>query len=160
MHIWGTTWSLIYKKSSSLTTFACQFARNRFTRLPFGVAQTHDLFQQKSDEIFKDLPNIFGIADHILIVEYDADGRDHDRTQQWEMQICHREKLKQKQMSFRYIKVLLLGKVISREGVQPDLKKLCAQTKMAPININIIMLRFHELLMKILTFNCRGLWTT
>ena len=31
----------------------------------------------KIDEIFKDLPNVFGIADDILVVGYDSDGNDH-----------------------------------------------------------------------------------
>ena len=38
------------------------------------------MFQRKMDEIFKGLPNVFGIADDILILGYDADSRDHDRT--------------------------------------------------------------------------------
>ena len=37
------------------------------------------MFQQKNDEIFKGLQNIFGIADDILIVGY-QDGRDHEKT--------------------------------------------------------------------------------
>ena len=28
---------------------------------------------------FKDLPNVFGIADDILIVGYDSDGKDHNK---------------------------------------------------------------------------------
>ena len=38
------------------------------------------MFQWKIDEIFKDLPNVFGIADDILVVGYDSDGKDHDDT--------------------------------------------------------------------------------
>ena len=49
-----------------------------FVRLPFGVAPVGDMFQQKTDEILKDLPNIFGVADDILIVGYDLDGQDYD----------------------------------------------------------------------------------
>ena len=35
---------------------------------------------QKIDEIFKDLMDVFGIAEDILIVGYDTNGRDHDKT--------------------------------------------------------------------------------
>ena len=38
------------------------------------------MFQRKVDEIYKDLPNLFGIADNILVVQYDVDGKDHDDT--------------------------------------------------------------------------------
>ena len=37
-----------------------------------------DMFQHKIDEIFKNLLNVFGIADDILVVSYDSDGKDHD----------------------------------------------------------------------------------
>ena len=60
-----------------LTTFACQFGRFRYKRPPFGVATTYDVFQRKIDEIFKDLPNVFDIADDILVVGHDADSEDH-----------------------------------------------------------------------------------
>ena len=33
--------------------------------------------------MLKDLPNVFGIADDILIVGYNADGRDYDKTMKW-----------------------------------------------------------------------------
>ena len=37
------------------------------------------MFQQKIDDILKDLLNVFGITDDILIVGYDVDGKDHNR---------------------------------------------------------------------------------
>ena len=43
-----------------------------------------DMFQSEIDEIFKGLPNIFGIADDILIEGYDVDGIDHDKTSQFQ----------------------------------------------------------------------------
>ena len=75
-------------RSSYLTTFACQFGRYRYKRLPFGAAPAGDMFQHKIDEIFKDLPNVFGIADDILVVRYDSDGKDHDKTLWWVLKIC------------------------------------------------------------------------
>ena len=39
-----------------------------------------DMFQWKIGDISKDLPNMFGIVDHILVVVYDANGIDHDKT--------------------------------------------------------------------------------
>ena len=47
------------------------------------------MFQHKSDEIFKDLPNnAFDIADDILDVDYDSDGKEHDETLWLVLQIC------------------------------------------------------------------------
>ena len=39
-----------------------------------------DMFRQRIDEIFKGLLNTFGIADAILIVGYDVDDRDPNKT--------------------------------------------------------------------------------
>ena len=36
-------------------------------RLPFGAAPTGDVFQQKLDEVFSDMPNMFDITDDILM---------------------------------------------------------------------------------------------
>ena len=65
---------------SHLATLACEFGRYRFTRVPFGVAPAGDMLQSKINKIFKDLPNLFDMADDILIVGCDADGRNHKRT--------------------------------------------------------------------------------
>ena len=51
--------------SSCLTTFAGQCGIFRYKILPFGVAPAGDMFQRNIDEIFKTLPNVFGIADDI-----------------------------------------------------------------------------------------------
>ena len=56
----------------------CQFGRYIYKKLPFGAAPTGDMFQWKIDKIFKNLPNVFGIADNILAVGYDRDDKDHD----------------------------------------------------------------------------------
>ena len=38
-----------------------------------------DMFQRKINEIFNDIPNIFGMADDILVIGYDKDGAHHDK---------------------------------------------------------------------------------
>ena len=55
------------KKSSYLTTFVCPFGRCRYKQLLCGAAPVGDMFQCKIDEIFSDMPNIFGIADNIWL---------------------------------------------------------------------------------------------
>ena len=36
------------------------------------------MFQHKIDKIFNDMPNLFGIADNILLIGYNKDGVDHE----------------------------------------------------------------------------------
>ena len=65
-------------KSSYLTMFMCPFGRYRYKCLPFGALSVGDMFQHKIDEIFNDMPNVFGITDNILVISYNEDGADHD----------------------------------------------------------------------------------
>ena len=44
--------------------------------------------------MFEDLPNVFGIADNILVVGYDVDGENHDDTIWRVLQICRQKNLK------------------------------------------------------------------
>ena len=37
------------------------------------------MFQKKIDRLFNDIPNVFGIADYILIAGFDANGKNHDK---------------------------------------------------------------------------------
>ena len=52
------------------------------------------LVQTKIDKIFKKLPNVFGIANGILVVGYEANGKDHNETLQRVVQICRQVNLK------------------------------------------------------------------
>ena len=38
------------------------------------------MFQSKMYEIFKEIPNAFGIADDILVIWYDSNVETHDKT--------------------------------------------------------------------------------
>ena len=53
---------------SYLITTACQFGRYIYTRQLLSTALAGDMSQEKNDEIFKELPNTFGIAGYILVV--------------------------------------------------------------------------------------------
>ena len=57
-------------QSSYLTTFTCPFGRYHYKHLPFGAVPVDNMFQRKTDEKFNDIPNIFGIADNILVIGY------------------------------------------------------------------------------------------
>ena len=58
------------EKSSYLMTFAFQFGRYIYTRVTFRASYMGDMFQRKIEEMFKELPNVFGAVDDILIVDY------------------------------------------------------------------------------------------
>ena len=49
-----------------------------YKRLPFGATSTGNKAQRKRDKILKEVPNVFGTADDILVRGYDHNGREHD----------------------------------------------------------------------------------
>ena len=101
--------------TSGLTTFACYFGRHRCITVPFGITPVGDIYQQKIEKLFKDLANVLGIADDILIIGYAAGGGDHDRV----MQICHWEnKPKPNKCYFRCTKIPFFGEDPEKECIQ------------------------------------------
>ena len=101
------------KKSSHLTTFAYQFGRSRYARLPFDTAPAEGMFQRTPDEIFlKELWHVFVITDDILVVGYDRDSTDHDETLYRVLEICRKFKTKHRLMLFQvYEHSFLLGHI-------------------------------------------------
>ena len=47
--------------------------------LPSSYTLVDDMFQHNRDEAFEELPNVFVSADSILIVHYNADGKDQNK---------------------------------------------------------------------------------
>ena len=119
-------------QSLYLTMFACPFGRYRYKHLPFGAASAGHMFQHKIDETFNDIPNVFGIADDILVFRYDKDGTDHDEAVDKVLQCCHdvNLKLNKEKCNFRCTAMPFFGEIVSRDGVQPDPRKISTLTKM------------------------------
>ena len=119
-------------QSSYLTIFTCPFGRYRYKHLPFGAVPAGNMFQCKIDKIFNDMPNVFEIADDILVIGYNKDGADHDKAvynvQRWCQDV--NLKLHKDKCHFRCTSIPFFGKEVSREGIQPDLQKIRALTEM------------------------------
>ena len=96
-----------------------------------------NMFQCKIDEIFNDIPNVLGIADNILVIGYNKDRTDHNKAVYNVLRWCQdvNLKLNKDKCHFRCMLIPFFSEVVSREGVQPDLPKIGALTKMlAPKN--------------------------
>ena len=120
------------KKSSYLTTFTCLFGQYWYKQLPFRAVPVGNMFQCKIDKIFSDMPNIFGIADDILVIGYDDNGADHDAAVHkvlWRSEEVN-FKLNKEKFHFRCTSIPFFGEVILTKGVQPDPQKIKALTDM------------------------------
>ena len=119
-------------KSSFLTMFACPFGRYQYKCLPFGAVPVGNMFQHKIDEIFNNMPNVFGIEDDILVIGYDEDGTDYNEAV-YNMLRCCKEvslKLNKDRCHFRCTSIPFFGEVVLRKGIQPDPQKIQALTDM------------------------------
>ena len=47
--------------------------------MPMGISCAQDEFQRAIDTTFQDIPNVFGIADDLIVVGFSEDGHDHDQ---------------------------------------------------------------------------------
>ncbi len=62
-------WSVhLDEESQELTTFRTPFGRYCYTRLPFGLNVSQDIFQQHMDQIIDKVPGCEGIADDVIVV--------------------------------------------------------------------------------------------
>ena len=82
------------------------------------------------------MPNVFGIADDILVVGYEDNDRDHDKMVQKILQRCREvnPKLNKDNCHFRCTSIPFFRKVIWRNGVMPNLQKIKALMDMPPPN--------------------------
>ena len=71
---------------------------------------------------------VYDIAIDILIVRYDTDGWDHDRSLRQVMQICHEKNLKWNKNKYHF----RCTKMVFCQELEP--KKLCPLTESAPNN--------------------------
>ena len=94
---------------------------------PVWIYPSRRYVSKKIDSIFKELSNIFSIADDILFIGHD-DGTDHDCTICRILQICRKEN--KDKWQFRCFSMPFFSKIISRHSVRPGPYKLCSLTEM------------------------------
>ena len=90
------------------------------------------------------MPDVFGIADDILVAGYSTDGKDHDDRVQRVLQRCREVNLKlnKEKCHVRCTSLPFFGEVISRNGVQPDPHKVSTLVEMPPPNNKKELLAF------------------
>ena len=61
-------WNIeVHPDSVHLLTFNTPFGRYAYKKLPFGLVSSQDVFQRAVDETFGDIPDVYCIADDVLI---------------------------------------------------------------------------------------------
>ena len=113
------------KKSRELTVFGTNtHGRLRYKRMPFGMKMSQDVFQIQMDCILEQCPGVIGIHDDVIIYGYTRE--DHDANLINFLNVCQMEGLclSSKKLELRRDRVSFFGAIYSREGVEPDPKKI------------------------------------
>ena len=90
--------------------------------------------KEKQMKYFINVPNVFVIADDILVVGFDIYGKDHDDTLQKILQICRQVNLilNKGKYLFRCSSVSFFTEVISSQGMRFDPQNLKVMMEMSP----------------------------
>ena len=120
------------RASSLLTTFNTPFGRYCYNRLPFGLSSAQDVFQERVDNIFGDVPGCTGIADDLIIAGWKEDGSDHDATLKTVLERARSSGLRfnDDKMVVRCKEIPFFGHIIGENGIRPDPSKVQAITAM------------------------------
>ena len=113
------------KKSRELTVFGTNtHGRLRYKRMPFGMKMSQDVFQIQMDRILEQCPGAIGIHDDVIIYGYTQE--DHDANLINFLNMCQMEGLclSSKKLELQRDRVSFFGAIYSREGVEPDPKKI------------------------------------
>ena len=106
-------------ESSLLCTFNIPFGRFRPKRLPLRVKVSQDIFQRKLDEILRDIPNVAGIADDILV--FGSPDIEHDQAFINILETCRKNTvgLNSEKLQFKQEKINFYGHTLTQKGIQP-----------------------------------------
>ena len=109
-----------------LCTFNIPFGGFRLKRLPFGVKVSQDIFQHKLDEILRDIPNVAGIADDILV--FGSSDIEHDQAFINMLETCRKNNvgLNSEKLQFKQDKINFYGYTLTEKGIQTAEDKLQA----------------------------------
>ena len=126
-------WSIkLSERSSYLTVFNSPFGRYRFLRLPFGLNNANDLFQQKMDECLENLPGVRTIVDDIVV--FGKDHADHNRNFDLLMTRCREKgiRLNPDKTEIGKQEIPFFGNILSSQGLKMDPAKVKAIQDMPP----------------------------
>ncbi|MES9973437.1 MAG: reverse transcriptase domain-containing protein, partial [Candidatus Thiodiazotropha sp.] len=117
-------------QSSYTTTFATPYGRYRWTRLPFGLCVSSEIFQKRLLQAIEGLPGTTCVADDVLI--YGATAEEHDKHVQQFLQRCVTKniKLKPEKLELRRTEVTFHGHLLTTEGIKADPAKIKAVQEM------------------------------
>ena len=119
------------QESSLLCTFNTPFGRYRFKRLPFGIVVS----QRKLDDVYKNIPNVTGVADDIIVLGSTEEEHDQAFVNILEATRANNMSLNSTNLQFKQDSVDFFGHTLTRDVICPAADKLKAlKSIFAPYN--------------------------
>ena len=123
-------------ESSKLCTFQTPWGKYRWTRLPFGLTCSDDVFQEKMDSIFGNLPGVSGIADDTFVFGKGETPHDDHIIDVLEKAREHDVKFNPEKFQYKVQEASFFGFKWTPGGLKADENKVQAITEMeAPTNL-------------------------
>ena len=130
-------WHCTLQEDSSMpTTFSTPFGRYRWTRLPFGLCVSMEIYQKRLVQTLEGLVGVACIADEILIYgvgdTLDEARHDHDKNLSFLLELCQQKsiKLNRNKVVLRVQQVDFMGHLPTAQGLKPDPNKVEAILKL------------------------------
>ena len=118
-------WSVqLDEDSQLLTTFQTPYGRYCFTRLPFGLKVSQDIFQLKMDQILENVKGATGISDDVVV--YGKTEEEHDESLRNLMKAAKENGLvfNSEKCTIKTNSITFFGAKYTPEGVHPDTDKV------------------------------------
>ena len=120
------------EESSKLTTFCMPFGCYRYLRMSMGTSLTSDIYQYNVDGHLDGIKNCMAISDNIIMFGFKEDASYHDSTVRkvFDKARSVGMQFNPTKCQFKQKQVKLLGLILTRGSVIPDLAKIEALKKL------------------------------
>ena len=124
------------EESSKLCTFNTPWGKYRWTRLPFGLTCSGDVFQEKMDSIFGDLGGVSGIADDTFIFGDSETKHDSHILKVLDTASQNNVRLNPDKFQFKVAEASFFVLKWTPKGLKADEKKVQAIVDIQPLRIS------------------------
>lgn len=126
-------WNIdMHPESRKLLTFNTPFGRYSFKRMPFGLNSSQDIFQRAVDQTFGDIPDVYGIADDLLVAAETK--KEFDKAINRIIQRCRDSgfRLNPDKLKILLEEVPFFGFILTKDGLKADPKKVKGIQRLQP----------------------------
>ena len=117
---------------SFLTTMITPWGRFRWSRLPYGLSVSSEIFQRRLMQALEGLPGVVTVADDIIVMgrgsTIEEASKDHERNLSALQLRCEEKKIRlnEEKTVLKQSEISFMGHCVSAQGVKPDPEKVKA----------------------------------